>query len=246
MASSDSELLDVLRKVEQDSLAWSLEGLDPAQGIQRLMFLNAHGVNCAARDRDFRRRLLESDRLLRDGIGVEIGMKLLGFAETENLNGTDLIPKILARDKQAAIAVWGSSEAALKKLAQRLAAEGYDNIVSMEHGFHDDGFYIEAYRALRPRILVLCMGMPRQEMLAGKLAEAVAHPGTGGLIICGGGWANFHSGHKVRAPLWVQRLRLEWLHRLSREPLRLGRRYTVDLLRYFVTIGRLARSARAR
>lgn len=238
MTQPEAEILEILEKTERDSLAWDLAALDPAKGLQRLMFLNAHGVNWAMRHPDFRQELLESDLLLRDGIGVAMGMKMLGLAETENLNGTDLIPKILDRDRSEAIAVWGSSEEALEKLRARLESEGFDNLVSMEHGFHDDAFYETLYREMRPRILVLCMGMPRQELLAGKLGKDT---GEGGLIICGGGWANFHSGHTQRAPLWVQRMRLEWLHRLSREPMRLGKRYTVDILKYFATVRRVKR-----
>ena len=36
---------------------------------------------------------------------------------------------------------------------------------------------------------------------------------------------DFHAGDKRRAPLWMQRSGLEWLHRLASEPRRLGRRY---------------------
>lgn len=240
MTPSDAELLDVIRKAERDSLAWSLDSLDPAGDVRRIMFLNAHGVNWAARNGAFRHSLMTSDHLLRDGIGLAMGLKMLGLRETENLNGTDLIPKILERRKTAAIAVWGSSEEALRKLALRLRSEGYENIVSLEHGFHEDAFYIDIYRALHPEIVVLCMGVPRQELLAGQLTVL----GAGGVIICGGGWANFYSGHIPRAPLWIQLLKLEWLHRLGREPLRLGRRYTVDIIRYFATIRRLTRSLR--
>ncbi|APX14338.1 WecB/TagA/CpsF family glycosyltransferase [Tateyamaria omphalii] len=237
MTLADEDLLNVIRKAEQDSLGWSLEHLRPGQGTQRLMFLNAHGVNCAAQNDAFRQQVLQSDFLLRDGVGLAMGMKRLGLRETENLNGTDLIPKVLSRHRQARLAVWGSSEEALDKLGVRLREEGHGALVSLEHGFHDDAFYIEKYRTHQPDILVLCMGMPRQELLAGKLATEA----DGGLIICGGGWANFHSGHIPRAPIWVQRLRLEWLHRLSREPLRLGRRYTVDVVRYFQHIRRLSK-----
>ena len=238
MTPSDAELLNVIRKAERDSLAWSLDRLDPARDARQIMFLNAHGVNWAARNAAFRRGLMASDHLLRDGIGLALGLRMLGLRATENLNGTDLIPKILERNKTAALAIWGSSEEALEKLALRLRSEGYDNVVSLEHGFHEDAFYLDRYRALRPDIMVLCMGMPRQELLAGQLAAQ----GTGGVIICGGGWANFYSGHIPRAPLWVRRLRLEWLHRLGREPIRLGRRYTVDVVRYLATVRRLARA----
>lgn len=233
-------LYEALTKTEQDSLNWAVESLDAPKGTQHLMFLNAHGVNMAKDNADFRRAILASDFLLRDGIGLAMAFRYLGLSETENLNGTDLIPKVLERHKARKIAVWGSSEEALATLRTQLQGDGYTDLVSMEHGFHPDEFYIEAFARLRPDIVVLCMGMPRQEVLAEKLSL----PGHDCLIICGGGWANFQSGHSKRAPKLVQSLNIEWLFRLCLEPRRLGRRYTIDILRYFVTVIRTSRAIR--
>lgn len=240
----DLKLYDILDKTCRDTRGWQLDllGQGLGQGICQVMFLNAHGVNLAAREAGFRDLLAGSDHLLRDGIGVELGLKALGLPATENLNGTDLIPRILERHKDSRIAIWGSSEATLDHLGRRLAGEGYKHLVSFEHGFHDDAFYVEKFRALRPDIVVLCMGMPRQERLSAQLAAQ----GGAGLIISAGGWANFYSGQARRAPLWVRRLKLEWLHRLAREPLRLGRRYTVDIVAYLLVVRRIARKRRAR
>ena len=236
MTDVNTDLQKIMAKTVGDSRAWSLSNLQLGKAC-RILFLNAHGVNMAAENDDFRAAMLSADHLLRDGIGVSLGLKMLGLEETENLNGTDLIPKILGPHKDRKIAVWGSSEAALDALRSRLEVEGFSGLQPFEHGFHEDAFYLDAYARTRPEILVLCMGMPRQEVLSTKLIEA----GAGGLIICGGGWANFYSGHQQRAPEWVQKLRLEWLHRLSREPKRLGKRYTVDIFRYFRRIRQLNR-----
>lgn len=233
-------LYQALTKTEQDSLNWDVAALDAPKGTQHLMFLNAHGVNMAKDNADFRRAILASDYLLRDGIGLALAFRALNLSETDNLNGTDLIPKVLARHKTRKIAVWGSSEEALATLGAQLQGNGYTDLVSMEHGFHEDSFYIEAFARLRPEIVVLCMGMPRQEVLAEKLGL----PGHDCLIICGGGWANFQSGHSKRAPKLVQQLNIEWLFRLCLEPKRLGRRYTIDILRYFVTVTRISRATK--
>lgn len=234
MASAETyrDIFQVIRKTEQDSLDWDMDTLKLEAGCQRLLFLNAHAINTAASNPEFRRSLLESDYLLRDGIGLEMALRFLDLRKTENLNGTDLIPKILDRFRMRKIAVWGSSEEALEKLRQRLESEGYTDLTAMQHGFHDDAFYINEYQKTRPEILVLCMGMPRQEILARKLRDT----GHGCLIICGGGWANFHSGHIKRAPAFLRRNKLEWLHRLAKEPLRVGKRYTIGVFYYFVYI----------
>ena len=234
------DIFRIFEKTEQDSLSWNLDGLAPGSGIHRLMFLNAHAVTTAAGDDAFARALLNSDHLLRDGVGTEIAFKALGLRPTENLNGTDLIHRILDRLKTRRIAVWGSSEAALEKLRQRLEGEGFANLAPMQHGFHDDAFYIDEFREVRPEIVVLCMGMPRQELLAGKL-EPSDHAC---LVICAGGWANFHSGHIARAPKLFRQLKLEWLHRLASEPRRVGRRYTLGIASFFVTVWRARKASR--
>lgn len=237
MIDYNPDLLQAFEKTEQDSLGWDITHARITDQTKRILFLNAHGVNMTTRSGNFLKELLAADHLLRDGIGLEIGFKCLGLQETKNLNGTDLIPKILEADREKKIAVWGSSDDALEKLKTRLKSEDYHNLISLEHGFHDDEFYINKYNETKPDILVLCMGMPRQELLSSKLAE-LDHPC---LIICGGGWADFYSGHKKRAPEIMQKLKIEWLHRLCSEPVRLGKRYTLDLAYYLFIIYKLSR-----
>ena len=53
------------------------------------------------------------------------------------------------------------------------------------------------------------------------------------LVIGVGALFDFVSGRAKRAPAWVQKVRLEWLYRLAREPRRLIKRYSVDLVRFF-------------
>ena len=75
-----------------------------------------------------------------------------------------------------------------------------------------------------PHLVVLAMGMPRQERLARALRAAAQGPC---LIICGGAIADFLGGRYARAPRWLQRLGLEWCWRLAREPRRLFGRYVL-------------------
>lgn len=239
MPTSPDALLKLMEKSCRDSVSWQLDDVRES-GASQVMFLNAHGLNSAAVNEAFYAAVSESDCLLRDGIGLALGYKVLGLQETENLNGTDLIPKILNANKGKRIAVWGSSTEALEKLKARLHREDYQTLEPFLHGFSEDEFYLETYRQTQPQILVLCMGMPRQEILAAKLRA----DGAKGIIICGGGWANFYSGHNKRAPEIIRRLRMEWVHRLLKEPRRLGKRYTVDLFSYFNLIFRIKRATK--
>ena len=235
MASdSPNRVADLLEKTAKDSRAWVKPSDFSAGHPLTLSFLNAHGVNTASRNEIFYNFLMESDWLLRDGIGVKLALKLFNLGETENLNGTDLISVLVHFYKDRKLAIFGASDAALTACRLRLESEGVTHIVAMEHGFHEDQFYLRLCEDVKPEIILLCMGMPRQELLAVKLKDRK----SAGLIICGGGWADFYSGIKIRAPEWVRKCSLEWLHRLVREPKRLGRRYTIDIIYYFYLITR--------
>jgi N-acetylglucosaminyldiphosphoundecaprenol N-acetyl-beta-D-mannosaminyltransferase len=75
------------------------------------------------------------------------------------------------------------------------------------------------------RFVFLAVGSPRQE----KLAAAIAATGKArGIGLCIGASLDFLAGAERRAPLWMQRAGLEWLHRLAADPARLGRRYLID------------------
>jgi exopolysaccharide biosynthesis WecB/TagA/CpsF family protein len=68
--------------------------------------------------------------------------------------------------------------------------------------------------------------------------------GAIGVGLCVGASLAFLSGKIKRAPPWMQRLSLEWLHRLYTEPKRLTRRYAVDAYRILPIIARQFRNHR--
>jgi len=80
------------------------------------------------------------------------------------------------------------------------------------------------------RFCFLAVGSPQQEVIAQALkARGLAR----GLALCIGASLNFITGHEKRAPLWMQKLALEWLYRLLQNPRRLARRYLVRGSRIF-------------
>tara|TARA_R110002073_G_scaffold163599_7_gene319762 strand:+ start:1184 stop:2077 length:894 start_codon:yes stop_codon:yes gene_type:complete len=75
------------------------------------------------------------------------------------------------------------------------------------------------------RFIFMCVGSPQQELVA----EACLDRGDcTGLGLCVGASLDFLGGKTERAPEWMQRSRLEWLHRLVSAPRRMWRRYLVD------------------
>jgi len=83
------------------------------------------------------------------------------------------------------------------------------------------------------RIVFLAVGAPQSELLAYRLSR---HPAARGVGLCVGASLEFLVGAKKRAPIWVRKCGMEWLHRLMTDPKRLWRRYvygTLPLLALF-------------
>jgi exopolysaccharide biosynthesis WecB/TagA/CpsF family protein len=209
---------------EEQSL---LRELAASDSVCALGFVNAHALNLVAGDRRFFDALSGADILLRDGSGMAMLYRRHGRAPGLNMNGTDFIPKILAQFAGRRVAIWGSREPFLDVAAARCEADFGVKVVSREHGFHDDSFYAKLAAKLGPDLIILGMGMPRQERLAHALRSAVFQPS---LIVCAGAIIDFLGGKVPRAPRWMRALGIEWTYRLLREPQRLFNRYVIGNL----------------
>ena len=194
-----------------------------------LAFANAHAFNLAWENPQFAHDLLASELVLRDGKGVEILLRRKGIAPGANLNGTDLIPEILRHHSDARLAVFGTREPWLGDARDRLN-HGGARIVSAVDGFQGDQTYVDICNKQRPEIVLLAMGMPRQERVAQRLMqECIQRPR---LIICGGAIVDFIAGRHSRAPALLRNAGLEWLYRLALEPRRLFRRYVIGNVQF--------------
>jgi exopolysaccharide biosynthesis WecB/TagA/CpsF family protein len=182
-------------------------------------------MNSAAGDRGFHEAVVSADVVLRDGSGMATLLSMLKRSPGLNLNGTDLIPKILGRHAGRSIALFGTQEpylsAARDRVVQRIAPGCR---CTTQHGFLGTDAYVQAAVAEQPDLIVLGMGMPRQEQVALALREALGHPC---LIVCGGAIIDFLGGKTSRAPAWMRRSGLEWAFRLALEPRRLFGRYVI-------------------
>lgn len=144
----------------------------------------------------------------------------------ERVTGTDLIPKIvdLSQDKAWRIFLLGASDGIAKRAAKQfLKAYPKAKIVGHFSGSasHDDEEEIcEKINAAKPDILFVAFGSPKQELWIHrnlfKLKSVKVAIGVGGAF-------DFHAGKIKRAPKWMQKVGLEWLWRLGREPKRVGR-----------------------
>ncbi len=154
----------------------------------------------------------------------------MGLPAPPVVPGSDLTARLLAEVVAPGdrIAVLGGGAATVAGLRARF---GLRDLLHHDPpmGFDaDPAALAEATRFVeqaRARFAFLCVGSPRQEMVA----RAVLHGGRGfGTALCVGASLRFLSGEERRAPRPVQRAGLEWAWRLAMDPRRLARRYLRD------------------
>ena len=191
--------------------------------ITIISWVNAHTLTVAQKDSDLAISLLRSTILLRDGVGISVLFRLLGKDAGINLNGTDWIPRILRLHAGRRVALLGSREPYLSKAAEAVEKLGCRVALRMD-GFQEPEVYTRQLVANDVDVVVLGMGVPKQHEVAHFLTNKLVRPV---LILNGGAILDFMADRFPRAPKLWRRLRLEWLFRLTQEPRRLWRRYTV-------------------
>jgi N-acetylglucosaminyldiphosphoundecaprenol N-acetyl-beta-D-mannosaminyltransferase len=192
---------------------------------------NAHSVVTASRDASFRRVVAGSDLATPDGAPVAWMLRRLGHRAQQRINGPDLMWRYLeqAAQRQEPIFLYGSTEATLGRLQERLQSRWPALPIAGVHSppfrvltEDEDAAAVARINASGARTVWVSLGCPKQELWM------AAHRGRVNAVMVGVGAAfDFHAGVTARAPRWMRRAGLEWLHRLLREPRRLWRRYLV-------------------
>lgn len=211
-----------------DEPALERELLVPLQTPSRptiVAFVNAHAMNCTVGDARFAQALLQADHLLRDGSGMKTLLQWAGLDAGLNLNGTDLIPRLIARHDSGRIALMGTAEPYLSAAAAHVRAHLAPTAqIEVSDGIQPAEHYIQLAQRVRPQLIVLGMGMPKQEQVAQELKAQLQEPCV---IVCGGAIIDFMGGKVKRAPAWMRAIGMEWAYRLALEPVRLFRRYVI-------------------
>jgi beta-1,4-glucosyltransferase len=184
---------------------------------------------------------LRSLLLVSDGLGIDLCSVLFrGRFFRQNLNGTDLVPAFLAAETRTrTLFLLGAKPGIAADAARNLAlAYPQHRVVGVRHGYfppEEAGAVVAEINAASPDILLVALGNPGQEMFIAEHAHRI----DARLLMGVGALLDYGAGAAVRAPAAFRLVRLEWLFRLLREPRRLGRRYTVDVVVFLAVILRL-------
>ena len=206
------------------TLAW-VEAAVATRQPRQICTANPEFVMTARRDPEFKRVLSGADLVLPDGVGLLWAARWAGARLPERVAGSDLIYRLAEQAGQRGWRIYllGAAEGVAQAAAERLQGL-YPGLVIAGTAAGDPGpaaagALVAGVRAAQPDVLLVAYGAPAQDMWIAQHREALGVPVSLGV----GGSFDFVAGVAQRAPVWVQRLGLEWLHRLWRQPWRARR-----------------------
>jgi len=240
------------------SLADAIEAIDGLirRGEGGTVFTpNVDHVVLAEDDFRLRAAYASASLSLIDGMPILWTCRLLGRPAPEKVSGSDLVRPLSAR---AAAAGWRlyllggapgvpvRAAEALKREHPGLTVAGVDSpMVEIAAPPESRRDVLERIRRVGPDLVLVAFGCPKGELWAAEACEALRPS----VLLSVGGTLDFLAGVQRRAPPWMSRLGLEWVHRLASDPKRMWRRYLLRDPRFLPLLLRClwqARSASAR
>ncbi len=223
-----TEILGVrIACLDQDGLIAQALEWSQSPGVRTIHYANAHSLNLACQDMDYRHLLNAADLVYADGVSLAWSSRLLGGCRLQKMTGADWIESLCAGAARTGVRLYllggrpGIARRAADVLLNRHASL---TIVGVADGFFQDQSTAQVaaeIRALQPQLVLVGLGVPRQEQWIAEQRAALPAGvwwGVGALF-------DFLAGAEPRAPHWLNRLGLEWLWRLAHDPLGKWRRY---------------------
>ncbi len=218
---------------EADAIASVMDGLDSGEGGW-LVTANLDQLRCLAADSDLRDLMSSASLVVPDGMPLVWASRLKGDPLPERVAGSDMTWSLTAEAALRGRRVYllggspGTCEAAEQTLRDNYPGVAVAGCYSPPFGFESCPDELSAIRhklaAADPDIVYVALGFPKQERLIASLREEFPRAWFVGVGVS----FSFLGGQVARAPEWMSRLGLEWIHRLVQEPRRLARRYLVD------------------
>ena len=186
---------------------------------------NAEMVMLAEKNSEFRQIITQADLVTPDGIGILWAAKRLGCTLRERVTGIDLADALIkASAKNNWTVFFLGGKPGIAEKAEQKMREKYPGFKTggIHHGYLkdiDEISLINAIRESHAQILLVAMGAPVQEKWISQHLQNLNVPVVMGI----GGSFDVWAGNVKRAPIWMQKVGMEWLFRLICQPERLGR-----------------------
>ncbi len=209
------------------------------QGQLHHVVVNAGKIVSMQDDMELRKRVNESDLINADGQAVVWASRFLGSPVKERVAGIDLMQNLvrLAHEKKFRIFFFGAREEVVKKVVD-IYSEMYspDIIAGYRNGYYSKEEEEDIARNISEsgaNILFVAITSPKKENF---LYQNRALLKNVNLFMGVGGSFDVVAGLVKRAPVWMQKMGLEWLFRLIQEPKRMWKRYLVGNSRFIYLV----------
>jgi N-acetylglucosaminyldiphosphoundecaprenol N-acetyl-beta-D-mannosaminyltransferase len=217
---------------EQQCISHILDELDAQRGGM-VVTPNLDHLRRCVKDLNFGALVAEADLVVADGMPLIWASRLQGTPLPERVAGSNLISSLsaAAASRKRSIFLMGGAEGTAEGTAEILRKRHPDlkiaGVMCPRHGFEDRprqmAEVIATLTQAKPDIIFVALGSPKQEYVIARLRNSLPLAWWMGVGVS----FSFLTGHVKRAPRWMQRSGIEWLHRLMQEPRRLFKRYIV-------------------
>ena len=188
----------------------------------QIVTINPEMISEARKNKDFSEIVENADLVVPDGIGVEIGLKILGH-KVRRIPGIELGRALIVKfsDENKTVAFVGAKPEVVESAVKMLRTDIQNlNVVYFHDGyFKDANIIMDSLYQAKPDLVLVALGSPKQEFFIAEMKTRLPNSTFIGL----GGSFDVWAGHVERAPEIYQNLGLEWLYRTIKEPKRFKR-----------------------
>lgn len=203
-------------EVDSFTLEEALDYIEKGQVVT----INPEMIQTASKNQDFANIINNAELVIPDGIGVELGLKILGH-NVKRIAGIEFGRRLIDKYAGYPTAFIGAKPEIITKAVENLKKE----VPNLNAAYIQDGYFkndeevLNALKEANPKLALIALGSPKQEMFISKAKQLLPETVFIGL----GGSFDVWSGVVERAPIFYQKVGLEWLYRTIKEPKRFKR-----------------------
>ena len=223
-------IFDKLITDEKQVIQLASESIEKDKGCL-VTYFNQQCFNIYSSDNDYKNLIDKNFTTYIDGTGLRIALRLCGYKISSTFNASDLNEKLFKFffDKNCSVYLVGGKipmNIITNENSNKLKPTGY------LQGFfkpEEEEVIIQKIIDNEPDVIIVGMGVPRQELFSIKLANKMKEA----RIICVGNFLEFYFGTVKRVPKMFRNKGVEWIFRLILEPKRLWKRYLFGIPKFF-------------
>jgi N-acetylglucosaminyldiphosphoundecaprenol N-acetyl-beta-D-mannosaminyltransferase len=206
----------------RQTLDW-VAGAMTQPGLHQIATTNPEFVMLAQQDEEFRQVLWQADLCIPDGIGLIWASRWLKRPLPERVPGSELVYLLAGQAAQNGWRLYllgaapGVAEEAAAIFQTKYPGLTIAGTYAGSPALEENDEIVARINACQADLLFVAYGAPRQDKWIARNREKLT---TVRVAIGVGGALDFVTGKSIRAPRWLQKLGLEWLHRLYHEPWR--------------------------